>query len=165
LAGERGDVRQVRSAPKECDAPAGTPSSLRILVGIANFGVKNRQYLDRLIAEYRLMPFRVDIRIFSEKAKDYPGDVRVHVGLPVSNPWSLPFAHRQVFADHVDDYDLFIYSEDDTLIEERHIRAFINASEALEGGLVPGFIRYELHEDVAGAIPTFMAHIAGSAVR
>ena len=153
LARERGDVQQVRSTPKECDAPAGTLASLRILVGIANFGVKNRPYLDRLIAEYRLMPFRVDVRIFSESVKDYPDDVHVHVGLPVSNPWSLPFAHRRVFADHVDDYDLFIYSEDDTLIEERHIRAFLSASEALEDGLVPGFIRYEVHEDGRRSYP------------
>jgi 2-polyprenyl-3-methyl-5-hydroxy-6-metoxy-1,4-benzoquinol methylase len=150
---ERSDGRPSRPGPAAGDPSPGRLASPRILVGIANFGVKNRKYLDGLIAEYRSMPFHVDIRIFSEKAKDYPDHVRVHVGLPISNPWSLPFAHRQVFADHVDDYDLFIYSEDDTLIEARHVRAFLDASESLEAGLVPGFIRYEVHEDGRRSYP------------
>jgi 2-polyprenyl-3-methyl-5-hydroxy-6-metoxy-1,4-benzoquinol methylase len=127
--------------------------SLRILVGIANYGVRNRAYLDRLIDEYRSMPFLVDICIFAEKPKSYPADVTVHVGLPIANPWSLPFAHRPVFAAKADDYDLFIYSEDDTLIEARHITAFLSASRSLEAGLVPGFIRYEQRPDGARSYP------------
>lgn len=150
---ERGDEQQSRPAAADGEPSSGTLANLRVLVGIANFGVKNRKYLDRLIAEYRSMPFHVDIHIFSEMAKDYPDDVHVHVGLPISNPWSLPFAHRQIFADHVDDYDLFIYSEDDTLIEARHVHAFLNASESLEAGLVPGFIRYEVREDNRRSYP------------
>jgi 2-polyprenyl-3-methyl-5-hydroxy-6-metoxy-1,4-benzoquinol methylase len=150
----------VRGAGVPCTAPASdgdrsdaARAQPRVLVGIANFGVKNRQYLDRLIAEYRAMPFHVDIHLFSEKEKDYPDDVHAHVGLPIPDPWSLPFAHRRFFADNVEDYDLFIYSEDDTLVEARHIDAFMEASSTLPAGLVPGFIRYEVHEDGRRSYP------------
>ena len=144
---------QGRHPAVVAEAVARTARSPRVLVGIANYGEKNRPYLDRLIAEYRSMPFPVDICVFSEKPKPYPAGVTVHVGLPIGNPWSLPFAHRPVFAAKADDYDLFIYSEDDTLIEARHIAAFLDASQSLAAGLVPGFIRYEQRADGTRSYP------------
>jgi 2-polyprenyl-3-methyl-5-hydroxy-6-metoxy-1,4-benzoquinol methylase len=149
----RGDDAPGTAPAADGDRSCASRAHPRVLVGIANFGVKNRKYLDRLIAEYRAMPFHVDIHLFSEKEKDYPDDVHAHVGLPIPDPWSLPFAHRRFFADNVEHYDLFVYSEDDTLIEVRHIDAFMDASRALAADLVPGFIRYEVHEDGRRSYP------------
>ena len=56
----------------------------------------------------------------------------------------LPFAHKQIFADRLNDYDLFVYSEDDTLLTERHLRAFLSVSAVLAEDEIPGFLRYEL---------------------
>jgi hypothetical protein len=40
---------------------------MKILVGIANYGTKNRRFLDRVLAEYRKMTrFTIDVVIFSE---------------------------------------------------------------------------------------------------
>jgi 2-polyprenyl-3-methyl-5-hydroxy-6-metoxy-1,4-benzoquinol methylase len=126
---------------------------LRVLVGIANFGTRNRVHLDRLLAEYRAMPWEIDVHLFSEKVKDYPADVTVHVGLPTPDPWSLPFAHRPLFAQRAAQHDLFVYSEDDTLIESRHLLAFLAASAALPEDHVAAFVRYEERADGARSYP------------
>lgn len=124
---------------------ARTPE--RLLVAIANHGTKNRRYLDVLLHEYRSMRFDVDLVVLSDQPKDLGDDVRVLVGAPTPDPWSLPFGHRQLFADHVDDYDLFLYTEDDMHVLERHIDAFLTSSARLADDEVPGFLRYEEHPD------------------
>src|SRR5882672_4896242 len=94
------------------------PPELRALVAIASFGTANDRFLQRLIREYRAMPFDIDIVVLSNLDKAVGTGVEVVVGLPTRNPWSLPFAHKKIFVDRVKKYDLFIYSEDDTLITE-----------------------------------------------
>ncbi len=81
------------------------------LVAIANHGTKNRQHLDRLLEEYRTMSYKCDIVVLSDIPKDDLGaDVEVRVGRPLSHPWSLGYAHRPVFDERRDDYDLYIYT-------------------------------------------------------
>jgi SAM-dependent methyltransferase len=121
-----------------------TPSSLKILVAVASYGVANDRYLSQLIAEYRSTAFHVDIIVLSNLAKEVPPGVEtVVINLDGANPWSLPFAHKQIFADRLSDYDVFIYSEDDTLLTEANIRAFLQVSEALPRAEIPGFLRFE----------------------
>lgn len=118
---------------------------MKILVAIANYGTKNAAYAKRLIAEYRSMSFAVDVVVLCEASKGFGSDVAELVGLPTKDPWSLPFAHRKLFVENAANYDLFIYTEDDTLIREDNIRAFLRASEKLPEDLLPGFIRYEIY--------------------
>lgn len=117
---------------------------MRILVAIANYGWKNVGYARRVIDEYRALPFDTRIFVLSESEKDYGEDITVLVGLPSTDPWSLPFAHKSLFAKHWDEYDLFIYSEDDVLIRRENILAFLEATECLDKTLLPGFLRYEV---------------------
>jgi len=126
---------------------------MKILVTIANYGMKNVEYAKQLIQEYRSMPFDVDIFVLSEAPKNYGPDVTVLVGLPSKDPWSLPFAHKQLFAKNVDKYDLFIHTEDDTLIRQENIIAFLKATEAIDDKFIPGFIRYELYPNGKKKLP------------
>jgi SAM-dependent methyltransferase len=120
---------------------------VRVLVAIANHGTKNLPYLRRLLASYRAMEYDVDIVVLSDVDKDFGADVEVRVGAPTDDPRSLPFAHRQLFADRLEDYDLFIYSEDDTLVEQSHIDAFLEFDTLLPETEVPGFLRFEVYPD------------------
>jgi len=124
-----------------------TRDKLKILVAIANHGTKNLKYLQVLLTEYRHMSFQVDIVVLSNEPKELGPNVEVLVGLPAKNPWSLPFAHKSLFAQRVKDYDLFIYSEDDTLITEKNIRAFLESTRNLSANQLPGFLRYETAPD------------------
>lgn len=117
---------------------------MRLLVAIAHHGTKNRPHLDRMLQAFRDMSHEVDVVLLTEVAKDLPVDVEQRVGLPSANPWSLPFAHRPLFVDRMEDYDLFLYAEDDTLIEQRHIDTFLELSSRVPEGYLPGLMRFEV---------------------
>ena len=103
-------------------------------------------FLRRLVRTYQSMTFDTDLVVFSEAPKNLGTGVEVIVGLPARNPWTLPFAHKALFAQRADHYDLFIYSEDDIHADECHIRAFLDATSALEPCEIAGFLRYEVNE-------------------
>lgn len=119
----------------------------RVLVAIANHGISNENYVRRLIDEYRTFRRDVDIVILSDVEKSLGEDIEVLVGVPTDNPWSLPFAHKSLFEERQLDYDLFIYSEDDTLITEENIDAFLDAEDVLPPDHIAGFLRYEIAKD------------------
>ncbi len=115
----------------------------KLLVAIASYGTNNDSYLARLIEEYQAMPLSVRIVVLSNLQKPVPAGVELIVGMPTEDPWSLPFAHKKVLAEGINNHDLFIYSEDDTLIKYRHIEAFLRVSASLPENEIPGFFRYE----------------------
>ena len=116
---------------------------VRVLVVIANYGLDHQVHLKQLIKEYRAMNYDIDIIIISDIPKDMGSEIEVKVGLPAKNLWSLPFAHRRIFAERLEDYDLFIYSEDDHLITKRNIEAFLNITKVLPADEIAGFFVYE----------------------
>jgi 2-polyprenyl-3-methyl-5-hydroxy-6-metoxy-1,4-benzoquinol methylase len=131
---------------------------MKILVGIANHGTGNDAYLGRLIEEYRKMEYTVDLVVFSNVRKEVAAGIEVIVGLPSRNPWSLPFAHKKVFAERADQYDLFIYTEDDTLITQRNIDAFLSATQVLPSNEIAGFLRTEVGADGRRYFSTVHSH-------
>jgi SAM-dependent methyltransferase len=120
---------------------------MKILVAIASYGMANDQYLLRLIQEYRSMDHDVDIVVLSNLHKTLDPDIEVMVGLPTKNPRSLPFAHKKLFVERMDHYDLFIYSEDDTLITEQNIEAFLSVTPLLPKHQIAGFLRTETNTE------------------
>jgi hypothetical protein len=120
---------------------------MKILVAIANYGTKNDGYLSRILDEYRGMPYEVDIVITSNLAKNVGPGIEVVAGLPAKNPWSLGFAHKRIFAERLEEYDLFIYSEDDVLIGQKNIEAFLGATAVLPDDEIAGFMRTERDAD------------------
>jgi 2-polyprenyl-3-methyl-5-hydroxy-6-metoxy-1,4-benzoquinol methylase len=125
----------------------GTDSRLRLLVVIASYGHTNDRYLSRLIDEYRSMPYSTHVVVLSNIPKHLSNDVEMIVGLPSRDPWSLPFVHKRIFLDRISDYDLFVYSEDDTLITQNNVDAFLRTSAILPDDEVAGFFRFERHKD------------------
>ena len=120
---------------------------MRLLVVAASHGEKNLPFLKRIIETYQSMAMEVDIQVVSDTPKELGGRVKVIVGVPAKNPWSLPFAHKAVLAENVERYDLFAYTEDDMGVSEGQIRAFLRAAAAMESDEIPGFLRYEIAPD------------------
>lgn len=131
---------------------------MRILVAIASYGHANDQYLDRVIKEYRSMQFDVDVVVLSDIEKAVPPAVECLVGLPTKDPWSLPFLHKKLFLDRLNLYDLFIYSEDDILITEENIRAFLDVESVLKEDEIAGFLRVEYGPDGERNFPEVHGH-------
>ena len=127
-------------------AGEGSPEAhkLRVLVVIASYGTGHLKYLKQMIQTYQSMAMEVHVVVFTEAGKALGTGVEEIVGLPSRNPWTLPFAHKPVFAQRVDQYDLFIYTEDDIGVSERQIRAFLKATSELPPDEIAGFLRYEV---------------------
>ncbi len=135
-----------------------TKSSQRILVAIASYGSGNDSFLRRMISEFRSMSFDIDIVIISNIEKYIDHQIKIVVGLPNKNPWSLPFAHKKLFVNKLEDYDLFIYAEDDILITEANVRAFLDATRVLREDEVAGFFRVEKGPDGMVSYPEAHSH-------
>src|SRR5574337_1188930 len=129
---------------------------MRVLVAIANYGFRQSAYLKRLIQEYRSMPGKVDIVVLSNVPKKFEQNIEVVVGLPTKNPWSLPFGHKKIFAERLEDYGLFIYSEDDILITQKNIESFLQLTKVLPEEQISGFLRYELDSNGNTWYPDFL---------
>lgn len=130
----------------------------RVLVAIASYGSSNDCHLERIVSEYRSMAFAVDIVVLSNIDKRATLGTDCIVGLPTRDPWSLPFAHKKLFAERSDQYDLFIYSEDDILITERSLRAWLNVTSLLPQNEIAGFMRVEFGRDGRRNYPDIHAH-------
>ena len=131
---------------------------LRLLVAICHYGQKNLTYLRRIISAYQSLPFDVQIKVFSEAPKDLGKGVQVVVGLPSKHPWSLSFAHKPIFVSEAENYDLFLYSEDDILYTERNILAFLRAVPDLAPDEIPGFLLYERDPHGTVWLTSFYGH-------
>lgn len=127
------------------------------LVAIASYGTAQDRYLEKALAEYQKLRMPARVVVLSNEMKSVPG-AEVIAGLPSSNPYSLPFAHRKLFAERANDYDLFIYSEDDMLITGKHIEAFLSAQSKLAADELPGFIRSEVSPDGGKYITSINHH-------
>jgi len=121
---------------------------LKLLVVIASYGPRNMDLLVQVIERYQRMTLDIDIVVVSNDPKDLGPDIDVVVGLPSKNPWSLPFAHKTIFAQRLEEYDYFVYSEDDIGVTENNLRSFFYATPDLFEDEIAGFLRYEL--DAAG---------------
>jgi 2-polyprenyl-3-methyl-5-hydroxy-6-metoxy-1,4-benzoquinol methylase len=126
---------------------------IRLLVVIASFGEKNLTFLKRIIHRYHGMTMDVDVVVVSEGPKNLGSEVKLVVGLPSRNPWSLPFAHKRIFAENVDRYDLFAYSEDDMEVSEDNIQAFLRVTPELKQDEIAGFLRYEFDQSGVRWLP------------
>jgi SAM-dependent methyltransferase len=141
-------------------------SSPRILMAIASHGTGQDHFLKKVVGEYRKLPTHVRVVVLSNLDKPVEG-AEVLVGLPSPDPYSLPFAHRKLFVENVEDYDLFIYAEDDTLFTGNHIEAFFEAQSKLRADEIPGFIRSEISPEGETFITSIHHHfrwIPGSVV-
>jgi len=121
-------------------------SAIRLLVVIASYGEKNLVFLKRIIQTYLSMPMEVEVIVISEAAKNLGCEVKVIVGLPSKDPWSLPFAHKPIFMEKLEQCDLFIYSEDDIQVTHELIKAFMRVQKLLQPDEIAGFLRYEIDQ-------------------
>ena len=126
---------------------------IRLLVVIASYGLKNMELLKQLILGYQSLDMDVDVVVISNEPKELVMGVTVFVGLPSKNPWSLPFAHKPIFARNVEQYDLFAYSEDDIGVTKENIQAFLSATPHLAENEIAGFLRYEVDDSGSLSLP------------
>ncbi|MDA1276150.1 MAG: hypothetical protein O2960_19215 [Verrucomicrobia bacterium] len=142
---------------------------IKTLVCISNYGDGQIHYLHRLLDQYnRMNRFEteivlqtttpVDLNRYSFRSSQmmFKPDIK----------FDLAMQHRRVMIDKQDDFDLFIYAENDILITEENLIAFCDSNEFLPHPYAAGFIRYEhfkgIQDDAEKYLPD--AHPAGGSV-
>lgn len=113
---------------------------MKILVSIATYGIKNVEYLKRVIDEYKSF-------------KNHDIDIIVHGTTPLNrnditfitheDPECTVYYHRNDFIEKQNEYDYFLFSEDDILISEQTIDTYIRYDSILPHDHCLGFLRYE----------------------
>lgn len=112
---------------------------MKIKVCISNYGGTQLEYMYRSIDAFKnYKKYQVDVIVYTTVPLDIP-----HVLVEKGIGKSLPFSPRKEMAESINDYDIFIYNENDMLITEDNIDAFLEHSKTLNDGEVSGFIRHE----------------------
>ena len=117
-----------------------------LLVAIASYGTAQDHFLEQVVAQYHDLDMDCRIVVLSNLDKPVRG-AEVRVGLPSRDTYSLPFAHRKLFLECANDFDLFVYTEDDTLITPANLRAFLEVQQYLREDEIAGFLRSETNPD------------------
>jgi len=113
---------------------------MKVLVSIATYGVKNIHYLHQVINNYRsYKKYEIDISVHGTHPLDRD-DVRF---IKYENPKNTVFLHRKEFVEKQNDYDLYVFTEDDMLITEKSFDLYVKHDKILPANHCLGFIRFE----------------------
>lgn len=119
---------------------------IKTLVCISNFGDSQMHYLHQLFEEYNQMKhFEIDIALHTTVSVDfdrYSFKAKQQIFDP-SIGYDLALQHRRLMIEGQDEYDLFIYAENDILIREDNLLAFCEAYPLVPHPHAVGFLRYE----------------------
>ena len=103
---------------------------MKLLVVIANYGTNQLSHLDKVLYEYKNYK-NIDVDIIVHTNETISNNVNQILIKNLDNWNRLPFTTRKTIFDRKDDYDLFIYSENDHLITENNVKSFLNVTHIL----------------------------------
>lgn len=121
----------------------------KIIVFIPSFGKKNILFLKNTIntllkfkkydvsiilyttEEYNLNTSKIEIKKYSIGIEKY-----------------LVHEYKKDLIEQEDNYDIFLYIEDDILVKEENIDSFLEENEKIPSNYIIGFLRYEIKNDV-----------------
>ena len=120
---------------------------MKLLVSIVNYGLYNQDYLKMMLREFHSMPYEIDVHLVGTHRLDlseFTDRLTIQQVLYPSNQgWSFGFMHRQVMIDNKDNYDVFIYAENDHLITQENIEAYLKVTQRLPEQVITGFLQFE----------------------
>ena len=129
-----------------------------ILVVIVNYGEEQLNYLQQVIDEFRTFKnYHVAIAIHSNIA--LPSITKIDSGniLKLDDYQLLPMTCRQSINQQSDEFDYFIYTENDHLWKEKHVEKYEEYLKILPEDRIAGLIQYE-DKGTGKHYPAYHAH-------
>jgi len=129
-----------------------------VLAVIVNYGTEQLNFLQQVVEELKsFKKYNVTVVVHSNiPLDDFKNIDHVNV-IELENYQLLPMTCRQTINQESDNFDYFIFSENDHLWKEHHIDEYIEYSKILPENRIPGLIQYE--EDHTGKYyPAYHAH-------
>ena len=128
---------------------------IKTLICVSNYGNKQRDLLHRMLATYDTLAPEYDVDVLLLSTENIEG---IHEQYPTLNITEKIFNpdkcgcigahHKPYFRDHKDEYDLFMFTENDSDMSKDQFNLFMEYSETFKHTKdVLGFIRYEVEPD------------------
>jgi hypothetical protein len=119
---------------------------MKLLVSVTNYGTNQLENLQSVLNEYlSYKKYDVTVQVNSTVPLNRT-DVQVRLHDPALQHL-LTIQHRQQFVEQQDDFDLFLYGENDMLIKEESIDTFLKYEPLFKENECLGFLRYEMREN------------------
>ena len=114
-----------------------------ILIVLVNYGEEQLQYLQQVVTELKSFKnYKVSIIVNSNIPLDIEGIDQVNI-IELDDYQLLPLTCRQVIWDHRDDFDVFLFGENDHLFKEYHIDRHLEYINILPSDKISGLLQYE----------------------
>lgn len=123
--------------------------SKSILVSIVNYGNEQLKYLQKVIDSINsFKKYNTTIIVTTNVTLDpiIKGIDKINYVDNLSNWQLLPLVSRRMISSHVNDFDYYIYTENDHLWLERHVDNYIKYEGILPENYISGLIQYEYDE-------------------
>ncbi|MDR7208959.1 hypothetical protein [Flavobacterium piscis] len=115
----------------------------KVLAVLVNYGSEQLQYLEQVVNELKsFKKFEVTVIVNSNIDLDIKGIDKVNL-FTLDNYQLLPLTCRETIWENKDQFDLFVYGENDHLFLESHIDRHIKYSAILPKNRIPGLVQYE----------------------
>ncbi len=132
-------------------------NKLNILAVLVNYSEEQLHYLEQVIKELKsFKKYNVSIIVNSNIPLDIEGIDLVNV-IELNDYQMLPFTCKQVIWDHKDDFDIFLFGENDMLFKEHHIDRHLEYLNFLPLNRITGLLRYE-QNSMGKYYPDYHAH-------
>jgi len=101
------------------------------------------------IKEYKC-DYKIVVHTNSNIAKEliynsYP-QVETIVVTKLEHPYHLTWKHREYIKEHLDDFDVYMYTEDDVIIKYSQLVNYLETLREVWPNYVPSFVRYEIND-------------------
>ena len=129
----------------------------KVLAVLVKYGFEQLNYLEQVVKELKsFQNYKVSIVVNSNIPLDIKDIDLVNV-IKLDNYQLLPLTCKQVIWDHKDDFDIFLFGENDHLFKEYHINNYLRYTSILPKDKIAGLIQYE--ENSTGRYyPAYHAH-------
>ncbi|MCY1228688.1 hypothetical protein D3C87_142310 [compost metagenome] len=118
----------------------------KILAVLVNYGSEQLRFLERVVAELKsFKKYDVTIIVNSNIELDIDGIDTVNV-FTLDDYQLLPLTCRTTIWENKDDFDVFLYGENDHLFTEKHIDNHLSYSKILPKNRITGLIQFEENE-------------------
>ena len=117
---------------------------MRILAVLVNFGEEQLSYLQQVVAELKSFK-KYEITVVVHSNIDLPSIKGIDLvnKIELEDYQLLPMTCRQMIDQESNNFDYFIFSENDHLWKEHHIDKFIEYTKILPQNRIAGLIQYE----------------------
>jgi hypothetical protein len=127
-------------------------SKASLLVAIANYGDIQLNELKILLENFIKFDYNISFLIdttysLEEEVKNFSLPIACRV-YPSAVGMDLPFKHRQYFCEKLDEFDYFLFTENDILVTQESIDFIVEKSNLIDDDEIIGFCRYEEKEGV-----------------